>query len=54
MNSIAILLILVAAVVHASWNFLAKHSGGSIACIWLFGAISTVIYFPVVVVVIGL
>jgi uncharacterized membrane protein len=54
MNSIALLLILVAAVVHASWNFLAKHSGGSVACIWLFGAISTVIYFPVVVVVVGL
>ncbi|MGV7223000.1 MAG: EamA family transporter [Nitrospinales bacterium] len=54
MNSLALLLILVAAVVHATWNYLAKHSGGSIACIWLFGAISTVIYFPVVVIAIGL
>lgn len=54
MNSIALLLIIMAAVVHAVWNYLAKHSGGSIACIWLFGAISSIIYFPVVVVAIRL
>ena len=54
MNSIALLLILVAAIVHASWNFFAKHSGGSVPFIWLFGAISSVIYLPVAAVVVVL
>ena len=54
MNGIALLLVLVAAIVHASWNVFAKHSGGSVPFIWLFGAISNVIYLPVAVVVIGL
>ena len=54
MNGIALMLVLVAAFVHASWNFFAKHSGGSVAFIWLFGAISSVIYFPVAAVVVGL
>ncbi len=54
MNSIALMLVLVAAIVHASWNFFAKHSGGSVPFIWLFGAISSVIYLPVAALVVGL
>jgi drug/metabolite transporter (DMT)-like permease len=42
----AIGLILVAAFAHATWNFLAKKASGGAAFIWLFAAISTLIYFP--------
>ncbi len=36
MNSLAIFLVLSAALVHAFWNLLAKKAGGGIAFIWLF------------------
>ena len=47
MSGLALNLILSAALVHASWNYLLKKSGGGIGFVWLFGALSTAIYGPV-------
>ena len=47
MNSLAIILILSAAVVHAFWNLLAKKAGGGVVFIWLFASLSAVIYAPI-------
>ncbi len=46
MSLFAISLILAAAVVHATWNFLAKRVGGSAAFVWLFAVLSVVLYAP--------
>jgi len=47
MNSLAIILILSAAFVHAFWNLLAKKAGGGVVFIWLFASLSSAIYAPV-------
>ena len=38
MTGLALALILAAAFIHATWNFLLKRSGGGTAFVWLFGA----------------
>ena len=47
MDSLAIILVLSAAFVHALWNLLAKRAGGGVVFIWLFATLSAVIYAPV-------
>jgi uncharacterized membrane protein len=48
--SLALLaLILSAAVLHATWNFFAKKSGGGLAVLWLGAAISTLATIPAAV-----
>lgn len=50
MTTAAFLLVLVAAVAHASWNFLLKRSEHKIAFLWSFTAVSLVVFFvPAVV-----
>jgi drug/metabolite transporter (DMT)-like permease len=45
--SLALLaLILCAAILHATWNFFAKRSGGGLAVLWLGAAISTLATIP--------
>jgi hypothetical protein len=46
MTLLALLLVLGAALLHASWNLLAKRSGGGLAVTWLFGLISALVYAP--------
>ena len=46
MTAFALLLILAAAFIHASWNFLLKRSGGGNAFVWLFGILSALLYAP--------
>jgi len=46
MTGLALALILAAAFIHASWNFLLKRSGGGNAFVWLFGTLSALIYAP--------
>jgi drug/metabolite transporter (DMT)-like permease len=43
----ALALVLVAAFAHAAWNYLLKRSGGGFGFVWLFAAISAVLYAPV-------
>src|SRR5512146_337192 len=46
MTVFALLLILCAAVIHASWNFLLKRSGGGTVFVWLFAVMSAAVYAP--------
>lgn len=46
MTALALALILAAAFVHAGWNYLLKRSGGGAVLVWLFAALSAVIYAP--------
>ena len=46
MTAFALALILAAAVVHASWNYLLKRSGGGVVFVWLFAGLSALIYLP--------
>src|SRR2546430_1916080 len=46
MTGLAIALVLGAALVHASWNYLLKKSGGGIGFIWAFAALSSLLYAP--------
>jgi drug/metabolite transporter (DMT)-like permease len=46
MSAAALALVLAAAVIHASWNYLLKRSGGGTAFVWLFATLSAVIYAP--------
>lgn len=46
MTGAALGLVLVAAVLHATWNFLLKRAGGGNAFVWLFAALSTLLYAP--------
>lgn len=50
MTAFALALILVAAVLHASWNLCAKRAGGGLPFVWLVGAVICVLYVPVLVV----
>ena len=53
MTLFALVLVLVAAVFHATWNLLAKRVGdGGAVFVWLFGFCSVVIYAPLAVVVV--
>jgi multidrug transporter EmrE-like cation transporter len=46
MTGLAFVLVLIAAFSHATWNYLAKKACGGTAFIWLFAALSAVLYFP--------
>ncbi len=50
MDVFAFTLVLTAAFVHASWNFLAKRTGGELLFLWLFACISCIIYLPVLII----
>lgn len=47
MTLLAIALVLGAAFVHATWNFLAKRTGSGTVFVWLFAALSAALYAPV-------
>ncbi|MEH2232815.1 MAG: DMT family transporter [Nostoc sp.] len=49
MTSFAIVLVIVAAFIHATWNFLAKRAGGGTAFVWLFATLSAIIYAPITI-----
>lgn len=51
MTVFAISLILVAAFIHASWNYLLKRSGGGTVFVWLFATLSAIVYAPIAVAV---
>jgi drug/metabolite transporter (DMT)-like permease len=47
MTAFALILILAAAVIHASWNYFLKRSGGGTVFVWLFASLSALIYAPI-------
>lgn len=54
MTAWALILILTAAFIHASWNFLAKRASGHATFTWLFAVLSALFYTPVALAVIFL
>jgi hypothetical protein len=50
MTPFALALVLVAAVLHATWNLCAKRAGGGLPFIWLVGAVICACYVPVLAV----
>jgi drug/metabolite transporter (DMT)-like permease len=50
MTTFALLLVLIAAVLHATWNYCAKRAGGGLPFVWVVGAIICTGYVPVVMV----
>lgn len=49
MTGLAFLLLLSAAFFHAFWNYIAKKACGGAVFVWLFNAVASVIYIPVVI-----
>jgi drug/metabolite transporter (DMT)-like permease len=49
MTGLAIALVLAAALIHASWNYLLKTSGGGIGFVWAFALLSSLLYAPLAV-----
>ncbi|GAA0610473.1 DMT family transporter [Virgibacillus siamensis] len=45
----ALLLIIISAFMHATWNYLAKRSNSGYAFVWLYMLVSTIVYAPLVV-----
>lgn len=52
MNHLVIMLVLLAALLHATWNFLAKRVGNSPGFLWISGTISALLYVPVLLTII--
>lgn len=53
MNLLALGLVVVGAILHASWNLLAKRSASGPLFVWTYSAVSTVLYLPLVVWALG-
>ncbi|MBZ0280815.1 MAG: DMT family transporter [Anaerolineae bacterium] len=49
MTTLAFALVLTSACMHAIWNYLVKRAGGDMTFVWLFSALSTLIYLPLAV-----
>src|SRR5437016_6164021 len=49
MSGLALTLILIAAVTHATWNLVSKKAGGDAVFVWLCSTTATVLYGPVAV-----
>lgn len=47
MTGLALSLVLLSAFAHATWNLLAKRAGGGPAFLWLFDALSILMYAPI-------
>ncbi|HEY1232044.1 MAG TPA: EamA family transporter [Candidatus Binatia bacterium] len=52
MSSFALLLILSAAFIHASWNFLNKHAAGHATFTWMVAVLSALLYAPATITII--
>ncbi|HUG10382.1 MAG TPA: DMT family transporter [Opitutaceae bacterium] len=48
MSPLALVLVLIAAFTHATWNYAAKRSGGGLPFVWLTGLLSFLFYIPAV------
>ncbi|MGC4190636.1 MAG: DMT family transporter [Thermomicrobiales bacterium] len=51
MTGLALALVLVAAGIHATWNYLTKRINGGISAVWLYTAVSSIAYAPVAAIV---
>jgi drug/metabolite transporter (DMT)-like permease len=49
MTGLAIALVLAAALIHASWNYILKKSGGGVGFVWAFAVLSSILYAPLAI-----
>lgn len=49
MTAFALLLVLIAAVLHATWNLCAKRAGGGLPFVWLVSTVICSLYLPVLI-----
>lgn len=49
MTAFALALVLVAAVLHATWNLCAKRAGGGLPFVWVVGVVICALYTPVLI-----
>jgi drug/metabolite transporter (DMT)-like permease len=49
MTIFSLVLVLISAVLHATWNYLAKRTNGGAAFVWLYDTVSLVIYAPLLI-----
>ncbi|MEC7675152.1 MAG: EamA family transporter [Pseudomonadota bacterium] len=54
MTPLGLTLVLVAALCHATWNFFVKRINGGPELVWLFSALSTVLYLPLAIAIVVL
>jgi drug/metabolite transporter (DMT)-like permease len=47
MTTLALIMVLVSAFIHATWNLFAKRSGGGVVFLWLVAICGMVLYFPI-------
>ena len=50
MNNVALLLVVVSAFFHATWNLLAKRTNGGATTVWQYDVASTIIFAPLTIV----
>ncbi len=50
MSLFALALVLLSAIMHATWNLFAKRTNGGITFVWLYDLLSAIIYAPVMIV----
>lgn len=50
MSALALVLILMSTVCHATWNLIVKRTGGGVAFVWLFDLVTVVVYMPLAVI----
>jgi drug/metabolite transporter (DMT)-like permease len=46
MTPLALVLVLISALLHATWNYLAKRAGGGTVFVWMFSLAGWLLYFP--------
>lgn len=51
MTGVALALVLVSAIIHATWNYLTKRINGGVPAVWLFTMVSSLVYAPAAVIV---
>lgn len=51
MTLLAFGLVFISALMHASWNFLAKRVQGGMTFVWLFSAIASLLYLPLAIII---
>lgn len=49
LTSVALAIVLLAALIHATWNFLVKTSGGGVVFVWLFATLSSAVLVPLAI-----
>jgi drug/metabolite transporter (DMT)-like permease len=53
MSALALTLVLAAACIHATWNYLLKRSGGGTLFVWWFATVSALVYAPLAFVIVS-